>query len=471
LKKYAFIFTLTILIGFVCKLKAQSYSFEIQLKNQPNNYIIIGAISGDDFQPLDTILLHRGRTAAIKAGEYTFPENSAPGMYRLIFGKTTYAKVMDEPPQQLDFIFNNEDIILETDFEAPEENLLVVLSEENRVWFEFLQREKIVQKKLDDFILEIEFFRKKDNPAEEELQNTIIQYNELQKQRDDFITELISRYPDKFAAKLIEMHREPFLDGNLTKKERRQKFQSEFFNQIDISDESLIHSAIYTDKVFFYLTSYNRPDYTREQLEKEYMKAVDIVLANSNENQKVYEFILEYIFHGFEVLQMENVLNYIADNYSGTTCQADENTTLKRKLAALKMKSGATVPDFTLFDSEGFFVDFADVQHEKTLILFWASWCPHCSEIIPHIKNWASQQDNLSVVAISLDSSKLEWQNAIEKLGIENWTNLSDLKKWEGEVVTKYNVYATPTMFVIDKERKILAKPLTVQDLLNLDLE
>jgi len=38
-------------------------------------------------------------------------------MYRLILGKTTYAKVMDEPPQQLDFIYNNEDLIFETDFE------------------------------------------------------------------------------------------------------------------------------------------------------------------------------------------------------------------------------------------------------------------------------------------------------------------------------------------------------------------
>ena len=40
---------------------------------------------------------------------------------------------MNEAPQQLDFIFNNEDIIFETDFEKPAENLLVVLSEENRV--------------------------------------------------------------------------------------------------------------------------------------------------------------------------------------------------------------------------------------------------------------------------------------------------------------------------------------------------
>jgi peroxiredoxin len=302
-------------------------------------------------------------------------------------------------------------------------------------------------------------------------ESVVKNYNNLQLQRDEFITEMIIRNSELFAGKLIKMYREPFLDGHLSKEERREKFQKEYFNLLDFTDESLMNSPVYTDKVFHYLTSYNRPRYTKQLLEKEYIKAVDLVLANVNENEKVYEFILDYLVHGFEVLKMENVLNYISENYSGTTCQTDKKTTLERKLEAQKMKIGTTVPDFTLFDSEGFFVDFADVQQEKTLILFWASWCPHCNEMIPYIKNWASQQDNLSVVAISLDSSKLEWQNAVEKLGIENWTNLSDLKKWDGEVATEYNVYATPTMFVIDKERKILAKPLTVQDLLNMDLE
>lgn len=297
------------------KVSSQSNTIEIQLKNQPDNYVVLGEVKGDAFEALDTILLRRGRTANIKAGEYIFPKNTNPGMYRLVFGKTTYAKVMDEAPQQLDFIFNNEDLIFETDFEKPADNLLVVLSEENRIWFEFLQREKIVQEKLDELIREIEFYRKKDNPNKEKLQNTIILYNELQKQRNDFITELITRNSDKFAVKLIEMYREPFLDGNLTIKERRQKFQSDYFNQLDFSDESLIQTAIYTDKIFFYLTSYNRPDFSKEKLEKEYIRAVDVVLANTNKNRKVYDFIINYLIHGFEVLKMENVTNYITENY------------------------------------------------------------------------------------------------------------------------------------------------------------
>ncbi|MFW5831874.1 MAG: TlpA family protein disulfide reductase, partial [Prolixibacteraceae bacterium] len=441
---------------FIQLLNAQPYTLEIQLKNQPGNHIVLGSISGDNFHSSDTIILRRGATANTKKAKYIFPENFEPGMYRLIFGKTTYAKVMDEAPQQLDFIFNNEDIILETDFEKPEENLLVVLSEENRVWFEFLQREMIIQEKLDELEMEIEYYRKEGagvSNSGNAVANRVTQYNTLQQQRDEFITEIITRNQELFATKLIQMYREPFLDGSLTKEERRKKFQKEYFNVVDFSDESLMNSSVYTDKVFQYLTSYNRPRYTKELLEKEYIKAVKVVLANVNENQNVYEFILSYLVHGFEVLKMENVLNYIADNYSGTTCQTDEKTTLERKLEAQKMKVGTTVPDFSLTDSEGFIVNLSDVQKEKTLLLFWASWCPHCNEMIPYIKKWAAGQDELEIIAISLDISKTEWQNAVEQVGVEGWTNLSDLKKWDGKVAVDYNVYATPTMFLIDEER------------------
>ena len=134
---------------------SQTNTLEITIKNQPENYIVMGSVSGDDFHSLDTILLRRGNSANTKKAEYIFPENAEPGMYRLIFGKTTYAKVMDEPPQQLDFIYNNEDLIFETDFEKPIENLLVVLSEENRVWFEFLRRENQIQEKLEELEMEV----------------------------------------------------------------------------------------------------------------------------------------------------------------------------------------------------------------------------------------------------------------------------------------------------------------------------
>jgi len=473
LKISCLIFLILVFAGF--DVYSQPYTLEIQIKNQPHNNIVLGKITGDDFQPLDTILFHRGNSKVAensKKAEYTFPEKMEPGMYRLVFGKTTYAKVMGDSPQQLDFIFNYENLIFETDFKAPAENLLVVLSEENRVWFEFLKRHKEYQEKINLLELEIDYYRNKGNEVTKSgtpVAELITRFNTLRQQREDFINEIVVRNPKLFASRLINMYREPIPDGHLSKKVRREIFQKEFFSLHDFTDETLINSTIYTDRIFYYLASYNRSAYTKEQLEKEYIKAVDMVLANTNENLNVYEFILEYLVNGFEVLKMNSVLNYIADNYAGTTCQTDEKTTLERKLEAQKMRPGTVIPDFSLTNFEGLETKLSEVQKEKTLILFWASWCPHCIDMLPLIKSWADGQNNLEIVTVSLDTSFLEWQDAVKKLKIENWINLSDLKKWDGKVTTALNIYATPTMFLIDKERKILAKPITVQDLMHLN--
>jgi len=303
----------------------------------------------------------------------------------------------------------------------------------------------------------------------------ITRYNQLQKQRDSIISETTKKYPNLFAARLIQMYREPFLDGNLSAQERNEIFKKEYFTQLDFSDEGLMSSSVYTDKVFKYLMSYAQRGLTREQQEQEFMIAVDEIVKSIHGvtsshpvNNQVYEYILDYLVRGFEKLNLDNLIAYIAENYSGTTCQTDELTTLERKLGAQNMKMGTIVQDFTLNDINGDTVTLSDIVKEKNLILFWASWCPHCEEMLPQIKQWQKQVENpkLEIISISLDTSETAWKNKVFEKGIESWYNLSDLKEWEGKVAIDYNVYATPTLFLVDSELKILAKPVTFGELI-----
>ncbi len=313
MKRIKFIFIgLIVLTTVTFRSYSQPFTLEIQVNNQPYNYIVLGKISGDDFKPMDTLLVHPvNKSIAVnsKAAQYTFPENFQAGMYGLVFGQTRYARIMNEAPQQLNFIFNNENLIFETDFTVPEDSLLVVLSEENRVWFEFYTEEKGIHKQLKEMEQEVDYYTQKNDTAE--TAKRIYSFNQLQKMRNNFIAGFIERYPDLLATEMIKMYREPFLDGHLSKEQRRIKFQTEFFAPLDFTDERLINSSVYTDRIFYYLTSYNQPEFTKEQLENEYIKAVDAVIAHTNQNQKVYKFILGYMIHGFEVLKMDKVIDYI----------------------------------------------------------------------------------------------------------------------------------------------------------------
>jgi peroxiredoxin len=482
----------------------QSYTLQVRIKNQPDNPVVLGTLSGDKFTPVDTLELQvetdlspveynsQENGQQVKRVNYRFPEDVATSMYRLVFGQTTYAKVMGESPQQLDFIFNKEDIVFETGFKAPEDSLKVLQSEENKVWFRFLHEEKKLGQQLDELEMEVDYFQEKlaaaksssdpgliDNLPDFEMkaEQKANEFNELQLQKDLFITQTAAAEEHLFAARLISTFREPFRDGYLTSQEREKSFQKEYFRHLDFSDESLINSPVLTEKVFSYLVTCNQTGFSREQREQAYMEAVDVVMRNIGQenfghhlNNPVYEFILSYLVNGFEGLKMDRVLTYIAEKYAGTFCKTDEKTTLQRKLEAQKMKVGTVVPDFTLNDLNGDPVTLSDILKARNLIVFWASWCPHCNEMLPMIKSWAAQKKaaDLEIIAISLDGSKSKWKEAVYNTGFEMFYNLSDLKEWDGKVAEDYNVYATPTFFITDQNGIIQAKPIEVNELMEL---
>jgi hypothetical protein len=341
--------TVTILtILLVCLFLSgftQPYTLEVDIKNQPDNPIVIGTIHGDRFLPIDTLKLQpvvgnmpgqpSGRLKKIR---WQFPGNTLPGMYRLVFGQTVYARVMNEAPQQLDFIFNNENIILETNFTAPQDSLLVVLSEENRVWFGFLREEKKLREMLDMSELELDYFQTKIATAkaspepvlEADMQRYVLEasqksnaFNQLQIERERLISSTESRNRGLFATLLIGLSRKPLRDGSLSQHQRKEIYQQEYFHNIDFTDESLIRTPVLTDKIFDYLASHNHPSYTHEQREQTYIVAVTNLMSHieptTGENHianPVYEFVLDYIVNGFKGLNMNKVLAFITENYA-----------------------------------------------------------------------------------------------------------------------------------------------------------
>ena len=472
--KQKFIIVL-ILMAWANEAAAQPFNLRVNIINQPSVPIIVGSLMGDKFTPFDSIhpvISLNDKGISMAAINLYFPKDAVTGMYRIIFGQTTYAKIMNEPPQYLDFVFNNEDIHLITDFRAPDDSVQVVQSDENKIWFSFLKEEKRIIEQLNLAQLELEFYQSKESSAkdmEKMLSDCILRFNQLQTHKSDLIERTLGLNPDMFASRLVKMYREPFLNGNLSVDERDQIYKDNFFNQLDFSDESLMNSSVLTKKVFVYLMNYAKKGLSREKQEEEFMKAIDAILTNVNQNEKVYEFILDYLVTGFEQLKMDNLITYIAQKYSDTTCQTDGVSTLERKLLQQKMVIGTLVPDFEMADANGNMIALSSAYCETNLILFWASWCPHCEEMITGVKNMLSTKNhpNMRVFAISLDPSRDAWLEKIQQLNIESWINLSDHQEWDGQTVIDYNVFATPTVFIVDKNRVIKGKPIDLKELRN----
>ena len=137
-------------------------------------------------------------------------------------------------------------------------------------------------------------------------------------------------------------------------------------------------------------------------------------------------------------------------------------------VTALKtdFQNHSTAPNIMMKDTSGNQIDLGKIKADNILILFYASWCPHCQVMIPKLAEYLKihKRNNLKVLAISLDTDRNAWINFIRnnKLG---WINISDLKGWSGKAASDYFIYATPIMFLLDRDKKIIGKPTTISEL------
>lgn len=131
-----------------------------------------------------------------------------------------------------------------------------------------------------------------------------------------------------------------------------------------------------------------------------------------------------------------------------------------------KQQPGCTAPAFCLPDVSGKPVKLADFKGSCLLIDFWASWCRPCREQLPEIKEIQAKfsTNGLKIIGISLDSDRGRWLDALEKEKM-TWTQVSELKKWDQQVVKDYNVSAIPLTVLIDKKGNILAYAKSPQEI------
>ena len=66
------------------------------------------------------------------------------------------------------------------------------------------------------------------------------------------------------------------------------------------------------------------------------------------------------------------------------------------------------------------------------------------------------KQKNIEVVAFALDTDMKLYK---EKTAPLPWINDTELKGWQSSYAETYNVHATPTYYVLDKNNKIIEKP------------
>lgn len=109
-------------------------------------------------------------------------------------------------------------------------------------------------------------------------------------------------------------------------------------------------------------------------------------------------------------------------------------------------------PDFTLESISRGPVTLSDATAEQPVILlFWATWCPYCKALMPHIQSIRLEHSNeVRVLAVHFRDDKGDPAAFIENAGYD-FTVLRD----GNETAKLYEVWGTPGLLVIDRNRNI----------------
>ena len=385
----------------------------------------------------------------------TAPPNLEPGVYRLQYSQSSkydYVEVIINGKEK--------NIAFSIDLNQPERPVTFTASKVNKAWHDY-QNQK--NRQLQNIASSQQLMANYSDPkaaiviqSKAALKKDIERYNAhrnrfLSAQGTSWAAQMVKNRPVYFA--------NPFASLQLQDYNR----QEHFWDGIDTTNPKLINSPLYTEHILTYVQYYMGADrgFSADQIVEELIKCVDTIMQKFGGHKMTQYFALKYLQLGFKEIGHEELLQHIDKTYQelilSFTEDKKEQSDFKQRMAGYEtLKPGNQAPSANFMSPEGTFFDLKEVKNKHTVLAFWASWCPSCEEQMPLVEAYAKNHSDVTVVAVSLDEDKEEFTSAIENY--PSMKHSCDFKNYEGQVVSDYYIYASPTFIVLDDEHKIVGK-------------
>jgi len=106
-------------------------------------------------------------------------------------------------------------------------------------------------------------------------------------------------------------------------------------------------------------------------------------------------------------------------------------------------------------------IKLSSLEGKTIIVSFWASWDEKSIASNRHLKKLYSKYKSkgLEVYSVSLDKSKVLWENTIKKEGYK-WIDVSDLRYTNSYPAKLYNIKRIPSNYIISPKGEIVGKDL-----------
>lgn len=300
---------------------------------------------------------------------------------------------------------------------------------------------------------------------------------ELQAYRESYI----AKSPNTFLAKLFNAVWEPEIpteyptlpNGSKDSSYPRIFYKSHYWDRFDFKDDRIIYSPIYENKLDNYLTKLCVPIPDSINLES------DQLLAKAKGTEEVFKYTLWYLTRWTEtskVMGMDESFVYLVENYymKGMAPWVDSAQMAKYEDRARKIAPnmiGQPAMDMRMLDSNMNTIPLSSVKADYTILIFWSPTCGHCQKEIPQFDSLyqaALKKYNVKIYAVEADNEDAKWKNFINEHHLnEGWIHVHDPKQTTN-FRAFYDVYSTPTLYLLDDKKVIRGKRIDHNNVLGL---
>jgi thiol-disulfide isomerase/thioredoxin len=265
----------------------------------------------------------------------------------------------------------------------------------------------------------------------------------------------------------------------------------------DSIDNYNYYKAHYWDGVSFYDDRIVRTPFFLPKLENYYrqvmpqaadsiIKDLDYKLLLARTAPEMYKFLLNWFTDEYinpKYMGQDAVFVHLYQKYHSVKAapwlnKTQDSVITRRAFMLMSNLIGEQAANLEMVDTLGKPSPLYEVKADYTFVVFWDPNCGHCKEEIPRIDSiyrasW--QKKNVKIYAVLSESEKQkeQWLSFLRDKKIGDWVNVyqttatadAEAKANKATYRQLYDVVVTPTMFLLDKDKRIVAKKLSIEQI------
>ncbi|HEY4110520.1 DUF5106 domain-containing protein [Puia sp.] len=301
----------------------------------------------------------------------------------------------------------------------------------------------------------------------------------------DYRQNLAVKYPNTLLAALFRLLKEPVVPPAASQPNRKYDslfayrfFKDHYWDGIDFSDERLSRTPVFEPRLDKYFQDLVPPE--PDSIERE----ADQMLLEARVSKPMFQYLMVYFVQKYvnpQYMGQDAIFVHLFEKYINTG-QAEFFTEKYRKFLDNRAYSlmanliGQPAANLEMVDTTGKPRNLYDVAAPFVVICFWDPTCSHCKEIVPKVDSifharW--KQEGIKLYGVMVDGGNEAWLQFIKDHNLTDWIHVYETKEHQeaGEKAGQpnyrqlYDVYQTPILYLLDKDKHIIAKKLTYQQI------